>query len=430
MPGLRDRLEFRLTAVLLIGGAPTLEVTMRASPLPIVTLLVVALASASCREDSPSPAAPTDVPEAPVAAAAAGALVFDQVSAGVEHACGVTAAGRAWCWGANEFGELGIPAEDSPDDCPSRPCSLRPVAVSGGLTFRHVTAGSQFTCGVTTGDRVYCWGRNDGGQLGTGSASQASATPAEIAGGRRYRQVRAGIGNVGCAIATSRDAYCWGAGRLGNGSNSSRTPVRVGGQLDWFQLSVGANYVCGIAEEDEGWCWGVNNRGQLGNGTTAGRGGPGRSARRLALEQIDAGSGHTCAIRLDGRAFCWGSGIGVGDGNGSGRRLEPVAVAGSRRWDNVSAGATHSCGVTRAGRGFCWGQGEFGALGNGSTANRFTPAAVAGGLELRAISAGFVFSCGVTGNGRAYCWGENSNGQLGDGTADNRLVPTAVAAPL
>lgn len=400
---------------------------MRSPRLPTTVILLAVIATAACREEPTAPAAPPG--PGPAAITAAAAPVFKQVSAGVEHACGVDTEGKGWCWGANEFGELGIPAAASPDACPSRPCSLRPVAVSGGLRFRHVAAGSQFTCGATTGDEVYCWGRNDGGQLGTGSSASGNSTPTEIAGNRRYRQVRAGVGNVGCAIATSRDAFCWGSGRLGNGSNFSRTPVLVGGHLDWAQLSVGGNYVCGITTVNRAWCWGVNNLGQLGNGTTTARGGPGPSAKGLAVAQIEAGSGHTCAVLVDARAFCWGDGIGVGDGSGTGRRLNPTPVAGTRNWDNVSAGVTQSCGVTRAGHGFCWGRGSAGELGNGSTGNRFKPAAVSGNLDFRAISAGFVFTCGVTEGGGAWCWGDNSNGQLGDGSGINRLQPVAVAAP-
>jgi alpha-tubulin suppressor-like RCC1 family protein len=396
--------------------------------LPTAVILFAIIATAACREEPTSPAGPS-VP-GPAAVTAAAALVFNQVSAGVEHACGVDTEGNAWCWGANEFGELGIPAAASPDVCPSRPCSLRPVAVSGGLRFRHVAAGSQFTCGATTGDEVYCWGRNDAGQLGTGSSATGNSTPAEIAGDRRYRQVRAGVGNQACAIATSRAAFCWGSGRLGNGSNFSRTPVLVGGHLDWAQLSVGAGYVCGITTTDnKAWCWGINNQGQLGNGTTTARGGPGRSAVGLAVTQIEAGSGHTCAVLVNGRAFCWGAGVGVGDGSGTGRHVDPTPVAGTRRWDNVSAGVTQSCGVTLAGRGFCWGQGLAGELGNGSTDARFTPTAVSGNLDFRVISAGFVFTCGLTEDGEARCWGDNSNGQLGDGSGINRLQPVAVAAP-
>ena len=186
---------------------------MRSPRFRLAVLLLPALAA--CREDSTSPTGP-----APAAVSTAAVLVFDQVSTGVEHACGVDTDGKAWCWGANEFGELGIPPEDSPFPCSSRPCSLSPVAVSGGLRFQHVVAGGQFTCGITTGDEVFCWGRNDIGQLGTGSSAGASSTPAEIAGNRRYRQVRAGLRECGLrdryrrAMRTAGGVVRWGMARF------------------------------------------------------------------------------------------------------------------------------------------------------------------------------------------------------------------------
>jgi alpha-tubulin suppressor-like RCC1 family protein len=399
---------------------------MRHPTFPIAALLLVTLWG--CRDEAPSPTEPQSSPSPAVAAA--GALTFSQVSAGIEHACGVASDGSAWCWGANQFGELGIPPEDSPFPCSSRPCALRPVAVSGGLRFRQVDAGAQFTCGLTTGDEVFCWGRNDAGQLGIGSTAPYSPSPREVAGGRTYRQVRAGLGAMACAISTARDAFCWGAGDLGNGaSGTRRSPVKVSGGLDWLQLAVGAGYVCGISTVNEAWCWGRNGRGQLGNGTTTRSLTPVRSAQGFALAQIDAGGSTTCAVLTDGRAFCWGDAVATGDGRGSGRTLTPRAVAGTRKWDNVTVGSLHACGVTRAGVGLCWGMGVGGALGNGSTADRFTPVRVSGGIDFLAISAGFVFSCGVAEGGQAWCWGDNSNGQLGDGTGVEHLVPVAVAAP-
>ncbi len=44
-----------------------------------------------------------------------------------------------------------------------------PVAVMGGLTFQSISAGSWYTCGLTTTGAAYCWGYNYHGQLGDGS---------------------------------------------------------------------------------------------------------------------------------------------------------------------------------------------------------------------------------------------------------------------
>jgi alpha-tubulin suppressor-like RCC1 family protein len=398
---------------------------MRPPKLPIVALLLIA--GWACRDEAPSP---TDPGSAPSPATAAAPLSFLQVSAGIEHACGVAADGKAWCWGANQFGELGIPVEDSPFPCSSRPCALRPVAVSGGLRFRQVDAGNHFTCGLTTGDEVFCWGDNGSGQLGFGSTLASSSTPKKVAGDRTYRLIRAGTGNMACAITTARDAFCWGAGRLGNGvTGTRRSPVKVSGTQDWLELAVGSNHACAITTANLAWCWGANNRGQLGDGTITTSTTPVRSAKGLTIAHIEGGGSTTCGVLTDARAFCWGDAAATGDGRGSGRTLNPVAVAGTRKWDNVTLGSFHGCGVTLAGVGLCWGPGVAGELGNGSTADRFTPMRVSGGIDFLSISAGFVFACGVAEGGQAWCWGDNSNGQLGDGTGIGRLTPVAVAGP-
>ncbi|HYC31579.1 MAG TPA: hypothetical protein VEB59_04775 [Gemmatimonadales bacterium] len=397
---------------------------MKTHSLPIAAVLL--LAASACRDETPSPTAPG--PDPSVAAAAP--LSFLQVDAGIEHACGLAADGKAWCWGANQFGELGIPPEDSPHPCSSRPCALRPVAVSGTLRFRQIEAGSHVTCGLTTADEAYCWGANDGGQLGSGSTVAFSSTPQKVAGGRKYREVQVGLGNMSCAISAARDAFCWGAGRLGNGINGiRRSPVKVSGDRDWVALAVGSGYACGTTTVNETWCWGINNRGQLGDGTITARTTPVRAALGFALAKIEAGGSTTCGLLADGKALCWGDGVATGEGRGPGRTLKPVAVSGTRKWDNLGIGSLHACGVTLAGRGLCWGMGVNGGLGNGSVADRFTPVRVSGDILFQAISAGFVFSCGLAEDGKAWCWGDNTNGQLGDGTEEVRLAPVPVAAP-
>jgi alpha-tubulin suppressor-like RCC1 family protein len=71
-------------------------------------------------------------------------------------------ASTTYCWGFNNNGGLG-------DGTVTQ--RLTPVAVAGGLHFGSVntSVNGRSTCGVTTGDRAYCWGNNFHGQLGDGS---------------------------------------------------------------------------------------------------------------------------------------------------------------------------------------------------------------------------------------------------------------------
>ncbi|HEY7613055.1 MAG TPA: hypothetical protein VH764_08665, partial [Gemmatimonadales bacterium] len=215
-------------------------------------------AALGCGDDAQPPSAP-DLDATPAVETAA-QLSFRQISAGGGssgdlHTCGVTTDDRAYCWGANLWGQLGVGSNSGPDDC-GNPCSKRPVAVQGGLRFRHVSAGDRFTCGITTDDRAYCWGRNVEGQLGDGTET-IRFRPVPVAGGRRFRQVRAGASHT-CAITPADVAFCWGSGALGDGAIAQHsTPVRVAGGLRWRLLSVDL-HTCGVTTDDRAYCWGVN----------------------------------------------------------------------------------------------------------------------------------------------------------------------------
>lgn len=143
--------------------------------------------------------------------AVSGGLTFSAVTAGGWHTCGITTAGPTYCWGSNWGGQLGDGSNTT---------SSTPVAVTGGLTFSAVTAGSlAHTCGLTSAGAAYCWGENAYGQLGTGSADGGAYSPVAVSGGLTFRAVAAGTYHT-CGITSANAAYCWGwnwGGQLGNG---------------------------------------------------------------------------------------------------------------------------------------------------------------------------------------------------------------------
>jgi alpha-tubulin suppressor-like RCC1 family protein len=96
--------------------------------------------------------------------AVAGGFQFERVSAGEFHTCGETTLNRAYCWGQNSEGELG-------DGSNSTSPHATPVAVTGGHFFSQVSAGGMSTCGRTDAAVAYCWGLNQYGQLGDGTTT-------------------------------------------------------------------------------------------------------------------------------------------------------------------------------------------------------------------------------------------------------------------
>lgn len=98
-------------------------------------------------------------------------------------------------------------------------------------TFVALAAGGAFSCGLSTGGTAYCWGANDVGQLGR--AGSGSVVPAVVSGGLQFAQIVAGELHA-CGLTTAGVAHCWGYngyGQLGDGTKIDRSaPVRVQGQ--------------------------------------------------------------------------------------------------------------------------------------------------------------------------------------------------------
>jgi alpha-tubulin suppressor-like RCC1 family protein len=399
----------------------------------LIAVLAPALvvAALGCREDAASPTAPETRPALDIIVAHA--LSFRQVSVGGGHTCGVTTDSLAYCWGRSDRGQIG----DGKVDLLGR---LTPVAVVGGLRFLQVSAGLSHTCGVTTDNRAYCWGTNGSGRLGDGTAGTVRPRPVAVAGGLRFRGVTAGHVHT-CGVTTGDRAYCWGFnrdGRLGDGTTVRRlTPVPVAGGLRFRQVNtttisvgVGVPHTCGTTTRNVAYCWGLNGFGQIGDGTTIDRLRPVPVAGGLRFRHVRAGDAHTCGVTTDDRAYCWGNNIigQLGDGTTTSSPT-PVAVAGGLQFGLVRAGWRYTCTVTRGNLAYCWGLNASGLLGDGTTTDRSTPVAVAGGLKFRSVSAGSSHTCGVTTGSVAYCWGTNNFGQLGDGTRETSLTPTPVSGP-
>jgi hypothetical protein len=100
---------------------------------------------------------------------AAGPTRFTDVDAGTQHTCAVAEGGAAYCWGQDLYGALGDGPPVLPNPTAEDLILLAPTRVAGGHTWRAVRAGAEATCGVTTEGRAYCWGNNQNGTLGVGT---------------------------------------------------------------------------------------------------------------------------------------------------------------------------------------------------------------------------------------------------------------------
>src|SRR5512139_326399 len=81
----------------------------------------------------------------------------EQVALGGGHSCVRTKIGDVYCWGRNGSGQLGVETVEGQSEVPVK------VALQGDATL--LAAGTYHTCAVVDGTRLFCWGRNDDGQI-------------------------------------------------------------------------------------------------------------------------------------------------------------------------------------------------------------------------------------------------------------------------
>lgn len=97
-----------------------------------------------------------------------------EIELGARHTCARKSDGTVWCWGSNDFGQLGDGMEEHPEDqCMNGmtliDCSSVPVQVAGIDDAVELEVGRQHSCVIRAGGTVWCWGYNDNYEVTPGS---------------------------------------------------------------------------------------------------------------------------------------------------------------------------------------------------------------------------------------------------------------------
>jgi alpha-tubulin suppressor-like RCC1 family protein len=346
-----------------------------------------------------------------------------------DHTCVVTTGGGVKCWGDNSRGGLG----DGTMTASSTPVDV--AGLASGVTA--IAAGDRYSCALTSGGGVRCWGYNEFGQLGDGTNTDR-ATPVDVTGLPSGVSAIDARGEHPGALLTAGGVRCWGAninGQLGDGTTaSSGVPVDVEGLTNGVSaIAVGGEHSCALTSGGGLKCWGLNAKGQVGIGTTTDSNTPVVvTGLAGAVSAVAAGGRHTCALMTAGGVSCWGyNEFGqLGDGTTTDNPL-PVAVAGlPSSVRAITTGGNFSCALMTDGGVTCWGLNAAGQLGDDTYKDSPAPvdvAGLAGGVSV--IAAGFYHACGVTKDGGVTCWGGNESGPLGIGTTSDSTTMTGVKNP-
>ena len=319
--------------------------------------------------------------------------------------------GQAYCWGANESGQLGLgdtePRGGTPEGLEDafNPVIFPPAAENEII---QLATGERHTCVLQAGGSVR-WGANESGQLGQGD-------------------------------------------RMSRGGEAPNTPALIPAinLPPTISIVAGARHTCALSDEYEVRCWGLGTDGQLGQGARASLGDDPQEMEALVADpvsfppnarvvQLTAGSRHTCALTESGTVFCWGANqrgqLGIDSANAigdeileMGRDLQPVRLNSAA--DAVAAGSAHTCALLENGNLHCWGDNSDGQLGLGL--DTLAVGDAAGEMENQArritlpdastvigLSLGHAHTCVVQLSGYIGCWGRNDAGQLGVPDVEN-----------
>lgn len=350
------------------------------------------------------------------------AATWTTLTAGDEHTCGIKTGGTAWCWGSNNYGQLGNSVTSGGDSTP--------IQVSPGSDWTALSAGYEHTCGIRSGGTAWCWGDNILGALGnpTNEGNNVpNSTPLQVGTDDQWVSISAGFMHT-CGLKTDGTAWCWGNnafGQLGSAiSGHTATPTQVPGT--WTSVTAGGSDTCGLKTDGTAWCWGSNHYGELGDGSTTSTATP--TLVPGTWSSITAGQAQTCGIKTDNTAWCWGLNIDGELGNSSNigttaPNPTPTQIAGT--WTSIATNWTHTCGTKSDGSTWCWGLNDLGQLGNSANNNTrspiSTPMQVAG--TWAGLTVGGRHTCALGSDGTAWCWGNNIYGQLATTTNQGRARP-------
>jgi len=268
----------------------------------------------------------------------------------------------------------------------------------------------------------------------------------------RWTAVSAG-GAMSCGVTIDGNAFCWGQGRLGDGSDlGDSIPVAVLGQITFSAISAGAGHMCGLSGAGIARCWGENRYGSIGNNTQFDQLTPVETLLGQTFKSISAGARYTCGVAQTSTAYCWGFDranqlgdfappaqrpvpdpvLNNCDPLGSRCALTPVPVrstidpAQGIPFLKVSAGSgLYTCGLKPDSTAVCWGlvpllvTGDFFNPPPPCSAGSACFLPVSGGHHFASIATGSEHTCAIEALGGIYCWGKNSVGELGrTGPAD------------
>ncbi len=153
---------------------------------------------------------------------------WKDVVVGATHSCGIKTDNSLWCWGDPTNGQVGSGVDISDGSGHFR-------QVAGGDLWKKVSVGYDSTCGIKTDNTLWCWGRNNWGQLGDGTVITRTV-PTLVSGGGTWKSVEVAkyaTGGYACGIKSDDVLMCWGYNNVGQAGVGTAVNVLVPTPVVW-----------------------------------------------------------------------------------------------------------------------------------------------------------------------------------------------------
>lgn len=168
--------------------------------------------------------------------------------------------GTVWAWGKNKSGQLGL-GDKTQRKAPTQIASLSNVI--------GIAAGDIHSVALKRDGTVWAWGYGSDGQLGNSDSPDDQLTPALVRNLSGIKSVGAGIYMSG-ALGSNGRIYTWGSnfdGELGTSETYyTPTPVLADGE-NFSTISIGGEHTLAVKSDGSLWAFGWNGYGQIGDGT-------------------------------------------------------------------------------------------------------------------------------------------------------------------
>lgn len=323
-------------------------------------------------------------------------MKLKEVYAGVHHSIGIDFDGKVWTWGWNYIGQLGSTSAEGDI----------PVCINNeegnplkNVKMEKAVTGSYHSVGVDSNKKIWTWGRNYEGQLGNGENTEYNSNYTPI-----------------CL------------------SDISTNPLY---NIKIEKIYAGDESTVAIDENGKVWVWGSNSNGQLGNNTTVDTNLPicisnidGHPFNNLKIIDISINYLNMVAIDENGKLWsCGDNAYGqIGDGTTTDTNL-PICISNiegttiaNAKMIKVVKQLHNTVALDSDGNIWNWGLNSYGQFGNGTTIGTKIPECLNAtvdcplyGIKIKSIDAKAAATIIIDENGKLWAWGRDDNGKLAVG---------------